>query len=188
MKDSMFYKIVRPIVSFLFKIFFTPKIEGKENIPTSGKIVLAGNHTSNLDCLLLLSSTKRAIHFLAKKELWNGPKKIIFANLGLIPVDRTKHNPDALKKANEYLKSGLLVLVFPEGTTEKGRGLLEFKRGAVKMASETSSKITPFVITGKYKLFSRSLKIKFLKPISVTNDIDKETDNLRNIIKKGLED
>ena len=88
MKDALLYKITRPIITVLFKLFFTPKIIGKEYIPKSGKVILAGNHTSNFDCLLLISSTKRNIHFLAKKELWNGPKKIIFANMGLISVDR----------------------------------------------------------------------------------------------------
>lgn len=187
-RESIFYKIIRPIITVLFKLVFTPKIIGRENINKEGRLVLAGNHTSIMDCLLLMSSTKRNIHFLAKKELWKGPKKIIFSNLGLIPVDRSKHNPDALKKAYEYLNNEMLVLVFPEGTTEKGLGLLEFKHGACKMASNTNSKIVPFVIKGKYKLFSRSLRIEFLKPIEVNENIEEGTSLLRNTIKNELED
>ena len=89
-KESRFYKIVRPILKFLFLNIYRPKIIGSENIPKESRIILAGNHTNNFDCVLLMSSTKRCIHFLAKVELFKGFKKVIFSNLGLIPVDRSK--------------------------------------------------------------------------------------------------
>lgn len=184
MKDALLYKITRPIITVLFKLFFTPKIIGKENIPKSGKVILAGNHTSNFDCLLLISSTKRNIHFLAKKELWNGPKKIIFANMGLIPVDRKNKDHQALSSSIAYLENNLLIGIFPEGTTEKEGKMLDFKIGAVKMAKDTNSPIVPFIITGNYKLFSKNLRIEFLKPIMINGDLNHENINLRNIIEK----
>ena len=56
------------------------------------------------------------------------------------------------------------------------------------MAKDTNSKIVPFVITGKYRLFSKNLKITFLEPISIKNeDLTTENDKLRNIIKNNLE-
>lgn len=185
--DSILYKIVRPIITVFFKLLYTPKIIGIENIP-SDRVVIAGNHTNNFDSLLLMSATKRHIHFLAKKELWQGPKKIIFANMGLIPVDRSKKDHNSLEMAYNYLKHEKMIGIFPEGTTEKGRGLLPFKIGAVKMAKETNSKIVPFIIKGEYKLFSKSLSIEFLKPISVKKELTEENERLRNLIKKGLED
>ena len=184
MKDALLYKITRPIITVLFELFFTPKIIGKENIPKSGKVILAGNHTSNFDCLLLISSTKRNIHFLAKKELWNGPKKIIFANMGLIPVDRKNKDHQALSSSIAYLENNLLIGIFPEGTTEKEGKMLDFKIGAVKMAKDTNSPIVPFIITGNYKLFSKNLRIEFLKPIMISGDLNHENINLRNIIEK----
>lgn len=185
--DVFLYKIVRPIITILFKCLFTPKIYGTENIPVDGKIILAGNHTSNLDCLLLMSATKRHVHFLAKKELWEGPKRIIFSNMGLIPVDRAKKNHSSLENAYGYLRNEKLIGIFPEGTTEKGRGLLSFKIGAVKMAKETNSKIVPFVIKGKYKLFSKTLRIEFLKPISIKKELNEENEKLFNIISAKME-
>ncbi len=184
MKDALLYKITRPIITVLFKLFFTPKIIGKENIPKSGKVILAGNHTSNFDCLLLISSTKRNIHFLAKKELWNGPKKIIFANMGLISVDRKNKDHQALSSSIAYLENNLLIGIFPEGTTEKEGKMLDFKIGTVKMAKDTNSPIVPFIITGNYKLFSKNLRIEFLKPIMISGDLNQENINLRNIIEK----
>lgn len=185
--DAVLYRIVRPIITVVFKLLYLPKIEGCENIPHDKRVVLAGNHTSNLDCLLLISSTKRSIHFLAKNELWKFPLGLIFSHMGLIPVDRTTKSHKSLVEAYKYLHNESLVLVFPEGTTEKRRGLLPFKMGAVKMAQETNSEIIPFVITGKYKLFRRGIKIKFLQPLKVQNDLESENNNLRNIIKNELE-
>lgn len=187
-KDAMLYKITRPIITILFKLVYRPKIEGKENIPNTGKIILAGNHTNNFDCLLLISSTKRSIHFLAKDELWHGPKKIIFSNMGLIPVNRRQKDPKSIKLAEAYLQNNQLIGIFPEGTFERQKGkVMDFKIGAVKMAHDTGSKIVPFAITGKYKIFSKDLKIKFFKPITIKDDLTKENERLRSIIKNEVE-
>lgn len=182
-KEAILYRMVRPIIKVLFKSLFTPKIIGKENIPKSGRIILAGNHTSNFDCFLLMSSTKRPIHFLAKSELWKGPKKIIFGNMGLIPINRKEKNHQSLQLAYQYLNDEKLIGIFPEGTTEKQKGvLLPFKIGALKMAKETNSKIVPFAITGNYRLFSKNLQIQFASPISITEDLEKEKERLKNQI------
>lgn len=183
MRDALLYKITRPIITILFKIVFRPNIEGLENIPKEGRVILAGNHTSNFDCLFLISALKRNVHFLAKQELWKGPKKIIFANMGLIPVDRKNKSHNSLVMATKYLESELVVGIFPEGTTEKEGHMLDFKIGAVKLAYDTNTLIVPFVITGKYKLFKNNLKIKFLKPEKVGKELETENKKLYNIIK-----
>ncbi len=184
----MLYRIFRPLIKLITKVFLRPKYIGLENIPNEGNIILAGNHIHNFDGFVVISSTKRKVHFLAKKELWDGPKKIVFDNMGLIPVDRSKKDPSVLARAEAYLKKKEVIGIFPEGTTEKGRGLLPFKIGAVKMASDTNTKIVPFVIKGKYKLFSKSLRVIFTKPIEInSNDLEKENERLRNIIKEMLE-
>lgn len=181
-KDVLFYKIIRPIIKVYF-LLYNPKIIGKENIPKEGRIILAGNHNNNYDCLMLISSTKRCIHFLAKEELFHGFKKIIFSNLGLIPVNRKKKDHRSLNEAIEYLKNEKVIGIFPEGTFGKGK-LLPFKIGAVKMAYDTNTKIVPFAITGDYKLFSKNLKIIFSKPIEViTNDLEKENEKLREAVE-----
>lgn len=185
-KEALLYKLVRPIITIGVKTFMRPKIIGAENIPKSGRIILAGNHTNNFDCLLLMSSTKRCIHFLAKDELWGGIKKIIFGNLGLIPVNRRQKDPDALRLAEAYLKGEKLIGIFPEGTIGKEK-LLPFKIGAVKMAKDTDTKIIPFKIQGKYRLFSKDLVICFGEPISIMgSDLEKENKKLRGKIQDML--
>lgn len=185
-KESILYIIVRPIIKVLFLFLYRPKIEGRENIPNSGRIILAGNHTNNFDCLLLMSSTKRCIHFLAKDELWKGPKKIIFSNMGLIPVNRRQKDPNSLRSAEKYLNHEKVIGIFPEGTTEKEKGkLLPFKIGAVKMAYDTNTKIIPFAITGKYKIFSNNLKIKFGESLTINSEnLTQQNDKLKETIEK----
>lgn len=183
--DKKFYFIIRKLICPIFKLIFRPIIINDDIIPSEGKIILAGNHTSILDPILLMSTTKRHIHFLAKKELFKGPKKIIFNNLGLIPVNRKIKDKNVLKEAKEYLENNKVIGIFPEGTTEKEQypNLLSFKVGAVKLATDTKTKIIPFKIIGKYNIFKR-VKIVFLNPFIVTNNIEKDNERLYNIINK----
>lgn len=186
--DAFLYRLLRPLITLLFKFIYRPKIVGVSNISKSGGIILAGNHNHNMDAAFLVSSTKRNIHFLAKIELFKGLKRHFFSNMGLIPVDRSKKNPNALKSAYEYLKNNKVIGVFPEGTFGKGK-ILPFKMGAVKMAYETGSEIVPFAITGDFKMFSKNLKIEFGKPIKIkSNELEKENEKLRNIVVKMVSD
>lgn len=187
MKEPILYKVVRPILTLLIKILFRPTYIGKENIPKEGKMVLGGNHTNNLDCLLLISSTKRIIHFLAKDSLYKGWKKRIFKQMGIIPVNRKIHDKSALNKAIEMLKEEKAIGIFPEGTISKIKGnLLPFKIGCVKMAYETDAVVIPFIITGNYKLFHNHLTIEFLKPYKITEDLTSENEKLKRTIEEKI--
>ena len=180
--DVFLYKLLRPSITFLFKLLYRPKIVGIDNIKENGRIILAGNHNNNLDGAFLISSTKRNIHFLAKIELFKGIKKHFFNNFGLIPVDRSKRNHKSLEMACEYLNNDKVIGIFPEGTFGRGK-ILSFKMGAVKMAYETNSEIVPFAITGDFKMFSKNLKIEFGNPIKIkSNDLEIENEKLRNIV------
>ena len=81
-----------------------------------------------------------------------------------------------------------VIGIFPEGTFNRSNDpVLPFKIGAVKMAHDADSKIVPFVIKGKYKVFRKGLTIEFLKPISIkSDDLDKENNKLMKLISKEL--
>lgn len=182
-KDNSFYNVVRVVVGNLFKVFYRPKIVNSDLIPTTGRVILAGNHTSIFDCVLLMATTKRQIHFLAKKELLDGVKKIFFSRMGIIPVNRKIKDKSVIPTAKEYLKNGLVIGIFPEGTTEKGVPyLLPFKEGAVRLSYETDTYIVPFKISGRYKFFSKNLKIVFDKPLKASENIGLSNELLYNIV------
>ena len=188
--NNLFYRIVRPIVRFLFLSLFRPRIKGIENIPKNENYILAGNHTKWLDPVMLVAIVKDEIHFLAKDSLFKGITKPIVKGMGAIPVNRKIHDHQALENAIDALRKGAVIGIFPEGTInrEKKEPTLPFKIGAVTMANTTNTKIIPFVITGKYKVFSSTITIEFLKPRTISNNLDLENEKLRDEINKKLEE
>lgn len=189
MKDKLFYKIVKPVVILLLKIFYPSQVLGLDNIPKEGRILLAGNHTKWLDPVLLVGVVRRQVHFLAKDELFHGFSKFIVKGMGCIPVNRRIHDKNALQGAIDCLNSDLCVGIFPEGTINRTDDIImPFKIGAVKACNETKSKLVPFVITGEYKLFRRKIKIEFLKPMTISSNLDKANKELMNKISEKLEE
>ena len=187
MKKYRLYRILRPLTKIFMKVFFRIQIIGEKNIPKKGRVILSGNHTSYLDPLLIMSCSKRTLRFLAKKELHDHFYGFFFKSMATIPVDRYGDTSRAKKESIEALNMDDAIVVFPEGTINKSKDvIMPFKKGAVSFASKTNSKIVPFTIKGKYKLFRKSVTIKFLKPITISDDIIKENEKLMNIIKEEL--
>lgn len=182
----------RPKLNFLFRLLFRPTIIGAENIPKSGRIILAGNHTHFMDCITVAASTERVVHFLGKSELLEPPLKKYFEPFGLIPVHRGQRDKAALASAIEVLEDDKVIGIFPEGKvklkTEAMYTINPFKFGAVRMAEQTNSKIVPFAITGKYKHFRNRIKIEFFEPISVNGDLEEVNNKLMNIVAYGITD
>ncbi len=182
------YRIVRNLGYPIFLLLYRPEFEGRNNIPKSGSVILAGNHTNNLDAAIMLAGPKRVVHMLAKKELFKSKiSNAFFRSMGCIPVDRKIHDENAKSEAIEVLKNNEVIGIFPEGTVNRTNDIiLPFKYGAVSFAKKTGAYIIPFTITGKYKLFRRSIKITYGKPYKVTDDLEIENKKLMNIITKML--
>ena len=162
------YKVFKPILSPIFKLYYNPRIENKEYLQQDGPIVVVGNHKHIMDQCLVIIATKRIIHYMAKKEYFDGKMAWFFKATGCISVDRSIHDSNAKNKALEVLESGGAIGLFPEGTRNKTKAkLLPFKYGAVSMAKKTNATIIPFGIVGDYKFRSKNLKIKFGKPFKV---------------------
>ncbi len=182
----LLYKIVRPIV-YLFIKLYRPTYIGIENIPKDGAFILAGNHTSYLDPILVASSTKRCVHFFAKDSLYKGIKKPLFKGLGIIPVNRKIKDKNSLIKGIECLNNKHVVGIFPEGTINRTNDIImKFKYGAIKMSYETNTKIIPFAIKNKYKFLRKSVTILFGTPIIATKDLEKSNVYLENSVKNLL--
>lgn len=186
--QNKLYRFVRFIGVPIFKLLYHPNIIGSENIPTNGRVVLAGNHTNNFDCATLISSTKRTIHFLAKDELHHSKLGWFFKSMATIPVNRKTKDSHALNEAIKVLNNDEVIGIFPEGTFSKDKKLLPFKVGAVVMASRTNSPIVPFSITGEYRIFKKNLTITFGTPYLVKEDIEKENEKLREKIINLIND
>lgn len=187
------YKVVRFIGRPIYKIVFRPKYYGVDNIPSEGAVILAGNHTNNLDAAMMIGAPKRIVHMMAKKELFSSKiSNYFFRSMGCISVDRSIHDENAKSEAIDVLKNNEVLGIFPEGTVNKTlykdneQLLLPFKYGAVSFAKKTNAYIVPFAINGKYKIFSKDLKITFGKPYKVTGDLESENEKLMNIVSKMI--
>lgn len=180
------YPILRPIFTVIVKVLYRPKIIDKDFIPEKGSVVIASNHIHAFDPILIGTCTKRTLHYLAKKELYKGIKKLFFDIVGTLPVDRNNKNESTIQKAEETLKTGGVIGIFPEGTRNRTKeDLLPFKKGAVNFAKHTNALLVPVAITGEYKIFGKNLTVKFGKPYKVvSDDLDKENDKLKEKISK----
>lgn len=187
------YRIGRFILGPIFKLYYHPKVIGKENIPKTGAILIVGNHKHLYDQCLTIVSTKRFVRYMAKREYFDDKKVAwFFKGTGCISVDRSIHDKEAKEKALDTLKSGGAIGLFPEGTRNKTDAfLLPFKYGAVSMAKKTDAYLVPFGITGDYKFRSKNLTIRYGSPFKVSDmnleDANKLLEeNVRKLMEENL--
>ncbi len=177
-KGEIGYSLLTPIMRVLFRFYYNPKIINKEVIPKEGPILIVGNHKHIYDQCLTIMATKRVIHYMAKKEYFDGKMAWFFKLVGCIPVDRSIKDHNATDKALKVLNSGGAIGLFPEGTRNKTKDvfLLPFKFGTVSMAKKTNATIIPFGLTGDYKFRSKNLTIRYGTPFKV-GEMDLEDAN-----------
>lgn len=166
------YRLLRFLFAPLFRLLFRPEIIGKEQIPESGPVILAGNHMHALDPILIDCSTRRIVRTLAKKDLHDGPFGFVFRAVHTIPVDlHSRHNPAALQAAVEALEQGDAVNLSPEAKRNyTDQLLLPFKYGAVVMSARAHAPIVPYAITGSYKPFRGRVTVRFGAPFFAAGD------------------
>ena len=188
-KGEFGYRLLTPLMRVLFKLYYNPTIINKEVIPKDGAILIVGNHKHVYDqCLTIMA---RTIHYMAKKEYFDGKMAWFFKFVGCISVNRSIKDKEATKKALEILKSGGAIGLFPEGTRNKTKDifLLPFKFGTVSMAKKTNATIVPFGLTGDYKFRSKNLTIRYGTPFKVENmTLEEANDKLYNEVEKLMKE
>jgi 1-acyl-sn-glycerol-3-phosphate acyltransferase len=136
---------------------------GRENIPRKEGVCFISNHGSIFDILLHLAFAGRPIGFVAKKELALIPfLNIWILLLGGLFIDR-KNIRKAVATINtgvSRIKKGGGMIIFPEGTRSKGQGLLPFRPGALKLATQSGAPIVPVAIKGSYDVFEKTGHVK----------------------------
>lgn len=150
------YQGVRAVVYVLARLLYRIEIAGR--LPP-GACVVAANHESLLDPPLLALVTRRPLHFLAKAELWRyRPGAWVMDALGGIPIRRDRRDLLSVGRAEELLRVGESVAIFPQGTVAGGA----WSRGAARLALTTGVPIVPVRIIGTARALSRR-RIRFSK-------------------------
>ena len=169
-QGGAFFRTVRWVLRQLGFAYFRLRLDGLEQIPATGPAILAGNHPSILDGILLLIVSPRPVRFLVAEELFFHPYlHWIFTGMGCIPVYRTKtHNGDALRAAVDALNRGEAIGIFPEGTTTDLGRMRAVKRGVGLLALRTGAPVVPVGIWGSAAAYPVGTRVPRPKPIAVS--------------------
>lgn len=139
-------------------------IEGASNVPASGAVVLVSNHLHLLDPPLLAASCGRRVHPMAKRELFETPLVgWVLWPYGAFPVRRFSADMGALRAARSYLRSGHVVLMFPEGTRSKDAQLHPALPGAAMVALLAGSPVVPVAITGTEQIHVPGVLFRWMR-------------------------
>lgn len=164
----MLYYIAKYFVLAIIKIVFRVQIEGIENVPQKGPVIICPNHISLLDPPIIGALLNRRIYFMAKAELFKNPLfgYILRKGLGAFPVKRGTSDFFAIKTALNYLKNGQAIGIFPEGTRSKNGMLQKAEPGVSMLAIRGHAAVIPVGIKSNYRLFSK-LTIRIGKPVNL---------------------
>jgi len=132
---------------------WTFRVEGMENLPSGGAVLVA-NHQSIVDIPMLLSAFPRPVRFLAKRELGEIPllgKAMAAAGNLFIDREDPRDTVRMIREAGARLHDGGLVVVFPEGTRSRDGSIGEFRPGAFYLAQKSGAPVVPVYIDGGYR-------------------------------------
>ncbi|MDI6619380.1 MAG: lysophospholipid acyltransferase family protein [Clostridiales bacterium] len=162
----MLYYLAKYIFLIYFLIFNRVKVDGLENIPERGGIIICPNHIHWLDPILVGVYTKRKIHYMAKAEAFkNKLFAFVLRNIYAFPVKRGTPDISAIKTSLKIVKNGKCLGIFPEGHRSENGKLQKAEPGVALISLKSKTPVIPVKITGSYKPFSK-LKITIGKPIS----------------------
>jgi 1-acyl-sn-glycerol-3-phosphate acyltransferase len=145
--------VLQPLLTALFRLLFTYECEGEELLP-DGAGVVAANHPSYLDPILLSLEVARPIHFMAWDALFRVPLLgALMRSFGAFPVDvRPGQGREAYQRAKALVLAGNLVGIFPEGKRSRAGWMEErLREGAARLAWETGAPLVPATITGAFR-------------------------------------
>jgi 1-acyl-sn-glycerol-3-phosphate acyltransferase len=176
----MLFSLIKLVAYPIFRVLFSVEHQGVENVPASGAVIIAGNHPSYLDPLLVGLPIKRTIRFMAWDALFKVPAlgRIIKA-MGAFPVDIRKGRGEAaFREAVRVLEGGDALGIFPEGQRSDQAAMGDLRTGVARLAIETGASIVPVTIGGamrawpKWKLLPKSAKIvvRYHEPIRLTEE------------------
>ncbi len=146
---TLTYRVCAAIISSLARVFFHPTVEGAANIPREGPVLIAPIHRSNVDFAFTLFISPRKVFFMAKDGIFRfGPFAQLLIRLGAFPVNRDGTDRESLRLAEEVLRRGQALVLFPEGTRKEGDAVEPLHAGAMFVAARTGAKVVPVGIAG----------------------------------------
>lgn len=170
----MIYYFGWSVCRFVLWLFVPLRTRGRELVPRRGRVILAANHRSYIDPLLLAVCFRRRVTFLSKAIGYRFPlARFFFSRLGVIALREQKGSP-GMKQALKYLRENRPLVIFPEGTRNlTRRPFLPGKPGVALLADATGAPVVPIYLEGTDRALPprarmirrRPARIVFGKPI-----------------------
>lgn len=154
-KQSFMSKALYMAAAGAFRIGSRLTVHGCENVPSTGPVIVAVNHTHNMDPALIGTIMPWQVRFLAKRELvteGNAGSRWLVRTWGLIPINRGRLDREALRTTREYLSGGGAIGMFPEGTRSRDGRMGQARPGTGFLAVTTGAPVLPVGIEGAVKL------------------------------------
>ena len=178
----MLYRVTRRVVLTVFWLFWRPQIDGRELIPSTGLLIVASNHLSFIDSIVIPVTVPRKVVFLAKAEYWEGrspatwPRRLFFAAFEAVPVQREQQQDAqaSLDLARGVIERGDAFGIYPEGTRSRDGRLYRGRTGVGWLALATGARVVPVGVVGtdrvqpvgaKVPRVHRGVAIRFGEPV-----------------------
>lgn len=177
----------------------TVNVQGLENLPDKGPVVMVGNHQGYADIVAYFAAFQKfQFAFVAKEDLAKIPlygKWIENIRSVFIRRNEPRAALKAINEGIEYIEKGFSLVIFPEGTRSKGPVPGKFQKGALKLATKPGVPIVPVSLNGSYRMFEEEGQLKGAqidmivhKPIETKNISRQEEKELPELVEKIITD
>lgn len=165
----VFYSLIRLVVVVFCRTWLKLSVSGGQNIPVNGPFILAPVHRSNMDIPIASAVTRRRMRFMGKDSLWRHKMfGSMFSALGAFPVTRGSADLEALRRCISVINAGEPLVLFPEGTRQRGDTMQPLFDGAAYVALKTQVPIVPVGIGGSEDIMpSGSAKIRRRRCVAI---------------------
>ncbi|MBE7323500.1 1-acyl-sn-glycerol-3-phosphate acyltransferase [Nocardioides sp. Y6] len=171
----MLYEALARVVPPLARAVWRPEVVGLEHVPASGPVILASNHLSFVDSVVIPVLVPRRVVFLAKSDYFDGPglrgaaSRVWFESLGMLPVDRddTKAALSSLDTALEVLGRGEAFGIYPEGTRSRDGRLYRGRTGVAHLALTAGVPVVPVGLRGTERIQPVGARLPRLAKVQV---------------------
>lgn len=161
------WRLSQALARFGANMFWKFRVFGLENVPPSGGVLLAANHQSYLDPVLVAMVLSREMHFMARRTLFRNPAfRAIIAGYNAFAIERDSADVKGVNSAIARLEAGNILLVFPEGT-RTGNGSIGPMKSVGVIAERAAVPIVPVLIQGAYEVWPKGRVIPHLGVVSL---------------------
>jgi 1-acyl-sn-glycerol-3-phosphate acyltransferase len=172
---TVLYPVTQRVLSPISRVIWRPVIEGRENVPRTGAVILASNHRSFIDSMVIPLVAPRQVVFLAKSDYFTGTgvrgalNRWLFTALGSVPVERddTRAAQASLDAALALLREGKAFGIYPEGTRSRDGRLYRGRTGVAWLALTAGVPVVPVALEGTEQIQPVGARVPRIRKVTV---------------------